>query len=346
MPRKTEYGRGDRTRCEAFVESTSEEQVGKTQPEMGAWSVSGEVWVANKEDLQAVRSVRRLSVEEQWSEFTAEFVRHVPWDKSGEDPDADGELPEALQAPSATAFAATGSVDPPRVIVVNTKETAPREFCIKKKDVEAHGQTKDRSFCRTMFLGDTRQAHTLENRERFRHLMKDDEKGSEDAGEAKRVRVEDAPFRKNDQLLFGAQQVDHSQPATCACRSAIDPWGRAPQPSECACASVTRENAGVRVCFTVESQFAKQSRAHGFSCIVQHVGHGTLVSFGGSSWYTVIIVNTEDVFRSVPLSCAEYLIQSTCTSSPVDVAPGAISSVDSLINLISPLRAVRPQDWL
>ena len=143
---------------------------------VGVKVISGEIWVATKEGLQAVRSVRRLSVAERWSESNTEFVRHVPWNKSGEDPDADGELPEAPQAPSAAAFAAVGSVDPPRLIVVNTKETAPREFYIKKKDVEAHGHTKDCPGCRTMFQGGTRQAHTLECRERFRHLMKDEEK--------------------------------------------------------------------------------------------------------------------------------------------------------------------------
>ena len=62
------------------------------------------------------------------------------------------------------------------MIVVNTKETAPREFYIKKKDVEAHGHTKDCPGCRTMFQGGTRQAHILECRERFRHLMKDEQK--------------------------------------------------------------------------------------------------------------------------------------------------------------------------
>ena len=140
------------------------------------WEYGVFVGVATKEGLQAVRSVRRLSVEERWSESNTEFVRHVPWNKSGEDPDADGELPEAPQAPSAAAFAAAGSVDPPREIVVNTKETAPGEFCIKKKDVEAHGHTKDCPGCRTMFQGGTRQAHTLECRERFQHLIKDEEK--------------------------------------------------------------------------------------------------------------------------------------------------------------------------
>ena len=62
------------------------------------------------------------------------------------------------------------------VVVVSTKEIAPREFHIKKKDVEAHGHTKDCPGCRTMLQGGTRQAHTLECRERFRHLMKDEEK--------------------------------------------------------------------------------------------------------------------------------------------------------------------------
>ena len=52
------------------------------------------------------------------------------------------------------------------MIVVNTKEVAPREFYIKKKDVEAYGHTKGCPGCRTMFQGGTRQAHTTECREK------------------------------------------------------------------------------------------------------------------------------------------------------------------------------------
>ena len=77
--------------------------------------------------------------------------------------------------PSAAAFAATRSVDPTSC-VVNTKEIAPCEFYTKRKDVEAVGHTKDCPCCRTMFQGGTRQAHTLECRERFRYLMKDEGK--------------------------------------------------------------------------------------------------------------------------------------------------------------------------
>ena len=45
---------------------------------VGVKVINGEIWVATKEGLQAVRSVRRLSVEERWSESNTEFVRHVP----------------------------------------------------------------------------------------------------------------------------------------------------------------------------------------------------------------------------------------------------------------------------
>ena len=95
---------------------------------------------------------------------------------SGEDPAADGDLPEALEGATATGAVPAGSMDPPRVIVVNTKEVAPREFYIKKKDVEAYGHTKGCPGCITMFQGGTRQAHTTECRERFRDLMKDEDK--------------------------------------------------------------------------------------------------------------------------------------------------------------------------
>ena len=143
---------------------------------VGVKATSGEVWAATKEGLQTVRSVRRIPLEERWNETNKDFVKHVPWNKSGEDPEADGDLPEALEGATAMGAVAAGSMDPPRVIVVNTKEVAPREFYIKKKDVEAYGHTKGCPGCRTMFQGGTRQAHTTECREMFRDLMKDEDK--------------------------------------------------------------------------------------------------------------------------------------------------------------------------
>ena len=84
-------------------------------------------------------------------------------------PEADGDLPGALEGAAAAGAAAAGSMDPPRVIVVTTKEVAPREFHTKKKDVEAYGHINGCPGCRTVFQGGTRQAYTTECRERFRH---------------------------------------------------------------------------------------------------------------------------------------------------------------------------------
>ena len=134
---------------------------------VGVKATSGEIWAATKEGLQTVRPVRRIPVEERW-ENNKDFAEHVPWNKSGEDPEADGDPPEAFEGDEATGAAAAGSMDPPRVIF-NTKEVAPREFYIKKKDVETYGQTKGCPGC------GTRQAHTKECRERFRALMKDED---------------------------------------------------------------------------------------------------------------------------------------------------------------------------
>ena len=48
------------------------------------------MWVATQEGLQAVRSVGSFLAEERWNQTNMDFVKHVPWDKSGENPVADG----------------------------------------------------------------------------------------------------------------------------------------------------------------------------------------------------------------------------------------------------------------
>ena len=144
---------------------------------VGVKAVSGEIWVATKEGVRAVRSVRRVALEERWKPENKEWVKHVPWNKEGGDPEADGDIPEDLQeARPEGQQAESASSGGQRVIVVNTREAAPREFYIKLKDLEKHGHTRGCPGCRTMIKGEIRQAHTAECRERFRGLMKDEEK--------------------------------------------------------------------------------------------------------------------------------------------------------------------------
>ena len=79
---------------------------------VGVKATSGEVGAATKEGLQTVRWVRRIPVEERWNENNKDFAKPVPWNKSGEDPEADGDLPEAFEGAAATGAAAAGSMDP------------------------------------------------------------------------------------------------------------------------------------------------------------------------------------------------------------------------------------------
>ena len=92
------------------------------------------MWVATQEGLQAVRSVGSFLAEERWNQTNMDFVKHVPWDESGENPVADGDLSERPDGTTAIGATAAGSMDPSRVIAVNTREAAPTEFYIKHTD--------------------------------------------------------------------------------------------------------------------------------------------------------------------------------------------------------------------
>ena len=147
---------------------------------VGIKAVSGELWVATKSGVRAVRSVRRIAAEDRWKAENKDWVQHVPWNKGDEDANADGEIPEGptVEVPrgEGQSAGASGSGDQPRIIVVNTRQAAPREFYIQKKDLERFGHTRGCAGCRTMVQGGTRQAHTTECRERFRRLMQDEGK--------------------------------------------------------------------------------------------------------------------------------------------------------------------------
>ena len=111
---------------------------------VGVRTESGEIWVANKDGVRAVRSVRRTAREDRWGPDNKAWVKHVPWNKEGEDPEADGDVPEDRRdggrsaQPSEEVASGSGG---PKVIVVNTRVAAPREFYIKKRDLDQHGHT-------------------------------------------------------------------------------------------------------------------------------------------------------------------------------------------------------------
>ena len=59
---------------------------------------SGEFWVADKDGkVQAIRSVRRLAVEERWGKDNRRWVKGVPWNRYKGDEYQDGEIPKGVE---------------------------------------------------------------------------------------------------------------------------------------------------------------------------------------------------------------------------------------------------------
>ncbi len=130
---------------------------------------SNEVWVAIRDNIIAVRAVRRIPLEKRWCEDCVTWVDRVPWNRYKDAIDADGELPEGVPAEEVRQEEGIGN----RPMVIQTKNTAPRDFYIKKEDAEKHGYTRGCGGCSSWFKGLGRQPHTEACRERFRGLMRE-----------------------------------------------------------------------------------------------------------------------------------------------------------------------------
>ena len=139
---------------------------------VGVRKRSNEIWVATREGIISVRSVRRIPVEKRWGKDNIEWVKWAPWNRYKDARDADGDVPEGIPTEERAKDEATGN----RTIIVETRERAPREFYIRKEDAEKHGYTRGCGGCSSWFRGLGRQPHTEACRNRFRGLMKDDAK--------------------------------------------------------------------------------------------------------------------------------------------------------------------------
>ena len=84
---------------------------------------SGELWISIKDQVIAVRSVRRIPKEERWCEDCVKWVTRAPWNRYKGDEYADGDVPDAVAAEKIEP-----DVSPRGTIVIETCEKAPREF--------------------------------------------------------------------------------------------------------------------------------------------------------------------------------------------------------------------------
>ena len=144
---------------------------------------SGEVWVATREGLEKVRSVRRIPFEDRWGDDCINWVKHAPWNRYKGDEDADGEIPEEKLAEDVEIERPERGM---KEVIVKMREVVPREFQIRKEDAEKHGYTRGCAGCSSWFRGLGRQPHNDACRRRFAEMMKED------------ARVKNAMKRKDD----------------------------------------------------------------------------------------------------------------------------------------------------
>ena len=153
---------------------------------------SNEVMIATEEGIEEVRSVRKLPKEQRWGEDTLNWVKWAPWRKYKDAIDADGDLPEGVPVEERSS---PEEARPDRVVFVDTRERAPRQFYITMKDLEKHKPTRGCGGCSSMYRGAGRQPHSEECRERFRKLLENEAKVKN--AEERRREFEEKEIEKN-----------------------------------------------------------------------------------------------------------------------------------------------------
>ena len=135
---------------------------------LGMKGTTGEVIVGDANGIHRTRTIQRKPEEKRWRKSNLGLVTGVPWKKSEDDPDVDGEgmecreLTEGERAELAKQIA--------------WKETVPRSFSIRKQDIEDHGVTLKCPGCRAVISGKSRQEHSQACRKRFEAALSEDER--------------------------------------------------------------------------------------------------------------------------------------------------------------------------
>ena len=119
---------------------------------------SGEVWIAVKGKILSARSVRRIPAEQRWGEDCLSCVGRFPWNRYKEALDAAGEVRVEARPVGRGA----------QIVLFETRSRAPREFYIKKDELEAHGHTRGCGGCSSVLRGLARQPHNEKCRERLK----------------------------------------------------------------------------------------------------------------------------------------------------------------------------------
>ena len=139
---------------------------------LGVKGTTNEIIIGSGEGIYRTRTILRKPVDERWREDLVKKVQGVPWKKSENDPQVDGESMKSRPL----------SEEEKRVLEERQKDReaeapAPKRFGSSVKDIIENGVTVKCGGCRSAIQGcKNRLPHTPGCRERFSELLKEDSK--------------------------------------------------------------------------------------------------------------------------------------------------------------------------
>ena len=136
---------------------------------LGIKGSTGEFIVADVKGIHRTRTIQRKPIEERWRTDNLALVRDVPWRKSDDDPNVDGDEWEARPLTELEKERLTTRFD-----IAN--KPAIRRFKIGKQDIEHHGVTQGCKGCKAVVMGRSKREHSEQCRARFEAALKDGER--------------------------------------------------------------------------------------------------------------------------------------------------------------------------
>ena len=133
---------------------------------LGVRGVSGEPIIGDSTGVWKTRSMQRKPIEDRWKKSSADMVVGVPWRVKEDDPNADGELPDAVK------------LSGPEIAVEREKadKSIPDRFTINREDLEKHGFSSGCPGCKAILKGTARQGHSEGCRKRLATEMRGEKK--------------------------------------------------------------------------------------------------------------------------------------------------------------------------
>ena len=135
---------------------------------LGVKGTTGEIIVGDNAGIHRTRSIQRKPLEERWNKEHLKMVTGVPWKKSEDDPEVDGEGMECRDLTAEEAERLTEEK--------NWKDAVPRRFSIRKQDIKDHRMTVGCPGCEAAARGKPKRKHSEECRKRFEEAMKGEER--------------------------------------------------------------------------------------------------------------------------------------------------------------------------